>query len=254
MTYPDGDWLADLEPTGDERRALDEVLGEVEWEEVAGLPPGGDDDEPGAEGPWDDQLGQLEAIGETLDETHALDGQRIGEDIVAELDRRPNDEAKLARALRRIESGTYTEPPQLRGDPAAAAAARDPLGRWASACGDLDDFGRCAARYHDPSCHVVTEEAAATGTTAEAEAWNATLNTRTPHLGIDATALGLANEPRPGDGVDLWGDLLEAPAGPSGYEMIRARLMHEMALADAPPRTRDPAAPDVSAIRAALGL
>jgi hypothetical protein len=241
MTHPDGDWLADLDPTEWERQQLDEVIGETDAEQAAGLP--GDDGMP-PEGPWDDQLS---SIGDTLDATHALDGKRIGEDIVAEIERRPTDEQRLARAMRRIEDGTYTEPPQLR-------PARDAWGQYTSACGDTDDFGRCSARFHDRDCHVVTDAAAATGSAEAVEAWRDTLNARTPHGGIDAEALGLANGPQPGDGTDTWADLLADPGGLSGYELIRARIMHEMAVADAPPRSRDPAAPDVSALRAALGL
>lgn len=125
--------------------------------------------------------------------------------------------------------------------------------RWAAACGPLDDFGRCAARYHAPECHTTAESAAARGSYAEVEAWNATLNGRTPHAGLDSRALGLANEPHPGDGSgDAWADLLDT-SGPRSYTDLRARLMHEMALADQPaPPPRE--GPNVDAIRAALGL
>jgi hypothetical protein len=167
--------------------------------------------------------------------------------------RTPTDEARLARALPRIEAGTYTQDSYWRGDEAAAAAARDPLGRYQAACGPLDDFARCSARYHTPDCHTSIESAAARGSYEEVEAWNATLNGRTPAGGLDSGALGLANEPSPGDGSgDAWADLLDT-SGPRSYTDVRDRLMHEMALADQPaPPPRE--GPDVSSIRAALGL
>lgn len=137
MTVSYGDF-ADLDPSQEEMLDLLRVLDEVDAEEAAAGadPDAGPDAGEGPElagdagdyGPWDDHLGQLAEMGETLDARAALDGQRIGEDIVAQLDRRPTDEARLARAIPRIEAGTYTEDPYFQGDP-AAAAARDPLGR-----------------------------------------------------------------------------------------------------------------------------
>ena len=56
---------------------------------------------------------------------------RIGEDIVAAIERRPSTEARLASALGRIQAGTYTEPEYFQPAP----DARDPLGRYAAACG-----------------------------------------------------------------------------------------------------------------------
>jgi hypothetical protein len=159
VTYPDP--YAGLDPSEWELEQLDEVLAEADAEadaeEAAGLPPG---DELPEDGSWHDQLG---AIGSRLDARHELDGQRIGEDIVAEIERRPSSEAKLATAMRRIEGGVYTQDAYFRGDEAAAAAARDPLGRYQAACGPLDDFASCSARYHTPECHTTIESAAARG-------------------------------------------------------------------------------------------
>ena len=251
MTCPSGEeMLEGLDVTPEERFEFLRAVAETDAEE-AGVPYGDEDD-----GPWHDgsEMDQLEAIGGQLDARRDLNGTRVGEDIVAQLDRRPTDEARLARALPRIEAGTYTEDPYFRGDPAAAAAARDPLGRWQAACGPLDDFGRCAARYHDPDCHTTVESAAARGSYAEVEAWNATLAGRTPEGGVDAEALGLANEPRPGDGGDLWADLLEAPGGPgSAGPGLHSRVLAYMGEIDAEPEPRGPG-PDTTAIRAALGL
>ena len=256
MTISYGDF-ADLDPTQEEMLEVLRVLDEVDAEEAGAGPDAdlaGDGDELPEAGPWDDESGQLGAIGETLDARAGLDATRIGEDIVAQLDRRPTDEARLARAMPRIEAGTYVEDAYWRGDPAAAAAAaRDPLGRYAAACGPLDDFARCSARYHTPDCHTTIESAAARSSYAEVEAWNETLAGRTPHAGIDAAALGLANEPHPGDGSgDAWADLLDT-SGPRSYPDLRAAMMHEMALADQPaPPPRE--GPDTRAWREALGL
>ena len=56
---------------------------------------------------------------------------------------------------------------------------------------------------------MVTEEAASTGTAEEATAWGDTVRGYTSPGGQDASTLGLANEPQPGGGTDVWADLLE---------------------------------------------
>lgn len=290
MTYIDPEFLADfgdLDPTEAELEAVGEALAEVEAEEAAGLLDGypgagapaadkiayyearsaadedewdaiaGEDGDGEDDGPWHDHgdgLGQLEAAGAALDEHHALEGQRIGEDIVAQLDRRPSDEARLARAMPRIEAGTYTQDAWFRGDEAAAAAARDPLGRYQAACGPLDDFARCSARFHTPDCHTSVESAAARGSYEEAEAWAGTLQGRTSPGGLDAGTLGLANEPQPGDGVDLWADLLETGEPGVAAPGLHARLLNYMGEADAPAAQPRPDLPNIDAIRAELGI
>jgi hypothetical protein len=102
----------------------------------------------------------------------------------------------------------------------------------------------------------VTAGIAATGSAEAVEAWNRTLASQPSAVDV-ATArqqLGLAN-PQPGDGTDLWATCSRNPGRP-GHPLRAApgQVLHEMALADAPPRPRDPAAPDVSALRVALGL
>lgn len=249
MTYPGGDPLEGLNPTDEERLAYYRALDEAEAEE-AGIPYEAGEEEAGPG--HDDVAEQLGAIGDQVDEHYAAEGQRIAEDIVAGLDRRPSSEAILARAMPRIGAGTYTEGAFFRGDEAAAAAAaRDPLGRYAAACGPLDDFARCSARFHTPDCHTTIESAAARGDAVAVEAWNSTLQGRAQPPGTDARALGLANEPQPGDGTDVWAEMLEGPARPEAE--LRALLVHQMGLADQPPPPPREG-PDVSSIREALGI
>lgn len=166
---------------------------------------------------------------------------------MAAIERRPSSEQILATAVRRIESGTYTEPEYFR-------PARDPTGRYASACSAPDEYGRCSGRYHSASCHVVTEEAAATGTTEEARAWQETLGNYTPPGGVDAGTLGLANEPMPGGGTDVWADLLETGEPGVAAPGLHAHLLHYMGEADAPAAQPRSDLPDVAAVREALGI
>src|SRR5262249_20616270 len=127
MTYPhpgddalDG-LLDDIGATPAEAAHLREVLAEAEAEEAYGDPA------PDPYG-WDG----FNDAASAMDAAHELDAQRLGEDIVASIERRPKAEDILTRAMRRIEAGTYTEAP-------AFAPARDGYGRYASACGDTDD-------------------------------------------------------------------------------------------------------------------
>jgi hypothetical protein len=250
---PDPADYADLDPDPYEMLMLEEALAEADAEEAAGYgDPGDGDPDPdpdGGDGTWQ---AAMERAGAALDDSAARDAQRLAEDVGDAIGGRPpRDEVRAARALRRIESGTYTQPEQLR-------PARDAGGLFAVSCGEaLDEFGRCASRFHDPSCHTVAEAAAANGSHAEAEAWAAQL--RGQPMDPDVTAaqqqLGLANEPvRQADplGVDF-GDLLD-DGSRVPYDQLKARLLHEMALADAPPRQRQPDSPDTAAIRAALGI
>ena len=66
--------------------------------------------------------------------------------------------------------------------------------------------------------------------------------------------LGLASEPQPGDGTDLWADLLETGEPGVAAPGLHARLLHHMGEADPPARQLDPGTPDVSGLRAALGI
>lgn len=253
MTYPGGDPLEGLNPTDEERLAYYRALDEAEAEE-AGIPYEAGEEEAG---PWDDVAEQLGAIGDQVDGHYALEGQRIAEDIVAGLDRRPSDETRLARAMPRIEAGTYTEGAFFRGDEAAAAAmARDPIGRWQAVCGPIDDFGRCSSRYHTPDCHTTVESAAARGDSVAVEAWNDTLQGRAQPPGTDARSLGLATpSEQPGSGADAWADLLEGPGGPASADpRLHARVLHHMGMSEQlPPEPGEPL-PNVSSIREALWI
>jgi hypothetical protein len=153
-----------------------------------------------------------------MDALHAADAQRLAEDVSAQLDRRPSAEDILARAMRRIEAGTYTEPPALRAD------ARDASGQYAAACGPLTDLGTCGARYHQAGCHAVAEGQQTRGSAAEAEAWNAGL---LAHKVPDGTDLASPADPDPpGGGVtDTWADLLRTPGGLFSEPEVRARMM-----------------------------
>ena len=70
----------------------------------------------------------------------------------------------------------------LAGIDLANGPARLSTGRWGAVCGgelgSVDEFGRCAARFHDDSCHTVTESAAATGSADAARAWRDVLGSR----------------------------------------------------------------------------
>lgn len=219
----------------------DEELDQLaaEWEaDDAGYDP---------EGPWRDDAAQLAAAGRAVDFSYAAEAARASENAGdrAFLRRRPNDEDKLARALQRIQRGTYTELAQFRPAPDADS-------RYDLACGDLDDFGRCAARYHQAGCHQVIECAAATGDAQAASAWRDVLARRT----LDPDVIGLASpsgpDPLSGAG-DAWAYLLDS-GEPGDYPELRAAVLHEMGEAGGPPPEPARPRPDVSAIRAQLGI
>jgi hypothetical protein len=180
---------------------------------------------------------QLAAIGETLDATYAANATRIGQDIVAEIERRPSGEQRLARALSRIQDGTYTEPAYLR----AAPPIRDVAGRYSNACGPADDLGRCSARYHAAGCGAVYDSSAVAGQPVErVEAYR------------DQLALASPSEPEPGT-TDLWADMLHSPE-PGPDNDVRTWLLHRMGEADQPAPEPRPDLPDVTALRATLGI
>jgi hypothetical protein len=256
----DADPLAGLGATAGERIAFYQALDEQQAEEWADARAAAEDlgedlgDEDGGDGygPWRDEAALLEEIGGQVDDhvtRAAVTAEQDSEDAVWYA-RRPSAEARAARALDRIGSGTYTTPEYYRG-------GRDTTGRYASACGEPDDFGRCSARFHSASCHVVTDEAAATGSAEEAEAWSATLTAYQQPPGVaGAEELGLANpaDPQPGTG-DMWADLID-PAGEPGSATpgLHARLLHYMGEADAPARPPRDDLPDVTGLREELGL
>jgi hypothetical protein len=246
MSYPypgDGDMaglLADIGATPAEQQHLREVLAEVEAEEAYGEP------EPSPYGPWDD----FNDATAQMDQAHALDAQRMTEDIVDGLERRPSTETILAQAMRRIEAGTYTEPEQFRSDP----AARDGYGQFASACGPLDDAtGTCGARYHAADCGAVIAAAAATGDAQAAEAWRDTLASRPP----DPGALGYSAElAEPSGPEDMFSGLLSPASADSAT--VHQRMLAVLADAEAAEPGPEPFPreqyPDTAALREAMGL
>jgi hypothetical protein len=241
--YPGDDidaLLADVGATEDEAQALREVLQEAEAEEAAGLygdPP------PDDFGPWHD-FGTAAAA---MDRGYELDGQRVAEDIVAGLARRPRAEDILQRDLARIEAGTFTGQPAFQPAP-------DGYGRYASACGEVTDVGTCANRYHDPDCGAVIAASAATGDAAAAEAWARTLRNHPPDPDALPYAAELAGDPDAP--ADTWAGLLAPPAADP-------RTVHQRMLAlledGAPPAEPgwEPIPPeqmpDVTGLRANLG-
>jgi hypothetical protein len=245
VTAGNGDWLAGLDATDEERLAFLEVLDEVEAEEAGQPPPYGGDDDDEPDGPWHDQL---HAVTAAVDTAYAADAQRAAEDITDSLDRRPSAEAKMARAIRRVEAGTYLPPDYFR-------PARDAGGRFSASCGEPDEFGRCSARYHAASCHVITEEAAATGSPESARAWDDVLSRHVPASGTGtASALWLASPsgPQPGEAGDTWADLLRGDG--LAVADVHAAMLAELGEAGAPPGYPREPLPDVRSIAEGLGL
>jgi hypothetical protein len=243
MTYP-GDPLAGLDPTDEERLAFYEALDEVEAGEAGVDLDGGYD----PEGPWQDsdQMGQLHEISETIGRRQASEADRVVADITDQLTRRPSTEQKIEMALRRISQGNYLEDAYYRPQ------ARTPDGRFGSACGHVDDLGRCGARYHAPGCGVVVTGAAATSTPDAVRAWRETVANRTPPPGA-AEAMGLASPSQPEPGTtDFWADILDT-SEPGSYPDIHARVLAEMGEAEPPSYPQQPRV-DVSYYRAALGI
>ena len=58
----------------------------------------------------------------------------------------------------------------------------------------------------------------------------------------------------PGDGTDVWADLLETGEPGVAAPGLHARLLHYMGEADAPAAQPDPGLPNIDAIRAELGI
>jgi hypothetical protein len=245
VTYPyPGDdldaLLADVGATEDEAAHLREVLQEIEAEEAYGEPePAPDPHAPD----WEHFNGATAA----MDDAYELDGQRVAEDIVAGLARRPRAEDILQRDLARIEAGTFTGPP---------AFAPAPGGYYASACGPLDEAtGLCASRYHERDCPSVTAQAAATGDAQAAEAWAATLRNHPPDPDALPYAAELAGDPDAP--ADTWAHLLAPPAADPRATHARMLALLEDGVPPAEPGyepfPRDQY-PDTSGLREAMGL
>jgi hypothetical protein len=98
---------------------------------------------------------------------------------------------------------------------------------------------------------VVTDKAAATGTTEEATAWQQTLAGYTQPPGVT----GLANpaDPEPGQG-DAWAELLRPPDDLGGSPDLAARVRHHLRIGEQLPAGRSPDYPDTTVLRAQLGI
>jgi hypothetical protein len=236
MTYPYGeDPLDGLDATPSERLEFLRALDEVDAEEADPAPGG-------PYGPWDD----FHAATAQMDAARAADAARLAEDVTDQLDRRPSDEDKLARAFQRIEAGTYTEA-------AAFRPARDAYGQFAAACGEVTEFGTCGSRYHDPQCGAVVAGTAAVESAESAEAWAATLRSHPPDPGTLGYAAELAEPSGP---FDSFSDLLQAPGGADPG--LHARMLAVLADAEAAEPGPEPfpreQLPPVGDLRAALGI
>lgn len=228
---PAGDWLDGLDATPWEREQVAEA-----WTRSRTREPAAGTGRTSLDGSWHD----FEAAASQLDRLHELDGIRRAEDIAAQLDRRLSAENKLVRAMRRIEAGTYTEP-----------SRRDPLGRDKAACdGQLDDFGRYASRFHDRDCHVVVEGSAATGDADAAQAWRDTM----ARYMLSPEALGLSTPAEPWVGEDMWSDMLRDPALDPGLHAAVLAYLGEPGGAAPGPALPAQRRPEVSGVRAVLGL
>jgi hypothetical protein len=244
------DLLAGTDADPWEKMQLQEVLDEIDAE---GYGTDGDGDEPGGydpEGPWrDGQMAQLHEISETIGRRERSEADRVVADITDQLTRRPSTEQKIEMAIRRISQGDYLPDPYYRPQPRTAD------GRFGSACGHVDDLGRCGARYHAPDCGVVVTGAAATSTPDAVRAWRETVQGRTPPPGAAGAAeqMGLASPSQPEPGTaDFWADILDT-SEPGSYPGLHARMLAEMGEGEPPPCPQHPRV-DVSYYRAALGI
>lgn len=112
----------------------------------------------------DDYAGAIElAVGAQLDRDAQRAEEDMHEETEARLGLRPKSaEVILARALKRVSTGTYTNP----AEPGRADAVRQLGGMYGRVCRDdwgnptTDEFGRCAAAFHQPGCHTVVDAAA----------------------------------------------------------------------------------------------
>jgi hypothetical protein len=245
MSYPYGtdDPLAGLDATPAERAAFYEVLAET-GDDDGGLPyeP---EPAPGDFGPWDD----FNTAAASMDQAHQLDAQRMAEDVTDQLERRPKAEDILARAMHRIEAGTYTEPPGFLPAVADAYLASHP------ACGEVTEFGTCSARFHAADCGAVIAAAAATGSATEAEQWARTLRDRPPDPGALPYSAEFAGDPLDGT-EDTFADLLAPPAAHPAT--VHARMLAALDDGGPPPEPGwEPfppeQMPDVTGLRADLG-
>jgi hypothetical protein len=240
VTYPD-DMLEGLDATPEERLAFLRALDEVEAEEAGIADPDYSED-----GPWHDEAALLGEIGAQVDD-HVATAAAVAAGDAEDAEwhtRRPSSEDKLARAIGRIEDGSYTPPAYFR-------PARDVRGRFGHACGQADPLGHCMERYHQVGCEDAVASSAASGSYEAVEAWNETV---TSHIHPpEIYGLASPSTPEPGDGTDLWSDLLHS-GEPGPDTDVRAWVLHRMGEADQPPPEPRPDLPDVTVLRATLGI
>jgi hypothetical protein len=258
MSGSGGDDLAGLHPTDWERAQLDEVLAELDEEDLAVLE-GGEDSELAAPADrWSlvdlSTPGGIELAEEADDlvsESYSIEAARLAEDEddrQSRATRRPSWEARVSRALHRLEFGEYLPPPLLRD-----GQARGADGQFHVTCSEPDDFGRCSGRFHDLHCHVNTEAAASTGNAREAEAWRDSLTSHPTSAEVVAAVRGaraaqLANPVAPQHRD--WDDLLSPEPDPQ----LEDRMLQLMAGdGQPPPRERLPM-PPVGDLARELGL
>jgi hypothetical protein len=191
--------FADLDPTPEELADLDEVLDEIEAEEAAGLL---DDDELPGEGPWQDAYGPeptLEGLSATLGSAQGNEAARQSWEGVP-LPR--TSEERFAQAMGRVAEGSYV--------PGVMYRPPEP----SHGCGTLDEFGRCAARYHtSPTCMQADAAAAAAGGGESSDAWRRALLRNQETASALAEASAVLDDGGPG-----------GPASPGAYEQIAQHL------------------------------
>jgi hypothetical protein len=217
----DGPDLSGLYPTPWELEQLDQALAEI-----------GDGEPPDDYAGWDDLANEydLAAVGELVDAAGNAEALRREQDLEDALTPRRNWYDKWARAVDRIESGSYTTPSYYR----------EPEPEYG--CGIYSELdGRCSARYHtNPACIEVLRHSAATSDATAAREWNRTLNRNQ----AAASALQLANR----TGMDWDEQLGSQPNDLETLDAMRALL------GIGGRELTQPARADAGTLRADLGL
>lgn len=231
----------DLSPTEAELAEVWTAIGEAEYEEWLGEQ---DASELGLPGDTASDLANdyglasdygLDEVSELAGSAVAAEQRRAEQDAQDARAGRRLPEDRLARALDRIQSGTYLPGPMYRD--------READGRFRSetAChAHRDEFGNCGARFHDAGCLTVALGEAATGSAEAAEAWRRTLNAGAPVAG--ARLLASAD----------YGDVLDEAAGIGGPADTRA--LGAMRAILGLPAVPGPARPSAGSLAEEIGL
>lgn len=216
-------WLDEI---GAEPWEIDAYLDVMAELDAGDLPPGEDY---GLEDGYG-LAGSLADLGRTIELAGTVEAQRRAEDIEDLTAGRRSDEARLARAVQRIERGSYL--------PAGMYRDREADGRFRSetAChAHRDAYGRCGARFHDAGCLEVFRGEAAAGSHDAALAWRRTLNEGSAVSG----ATLLANH----TGTD-WDEQLGEP-GPGALEAL-AWMRGQLGVSGPQPLAGRPTAGDLA--------